>query len=198
MARIKDEQLHEQRRLQILRAASQVFKAKGFHAARTEDICVAAVLSAGTVFRYFASKDEIILTIAEMEIAEYRDKLAELATKEGLRWMAQLNAKDLAQVLAPSQFNLGLDSWVELCRNPKYHKRIIEQDCELRATLTVALRKGQRAGWVRTSLNVSGAANVILALFSGLMFDSQANPKIDLKATAIAVADFFSCCVLKN
>lgn len=175
-----------------------MFKLKGFHAARTEDICVGAGLSAGTVFRYFASKEDIISTIAEMEIDDYREQIKQLATQEGLMWMARLNALDLAELLVPSKFDLGADSWLELCRNPKYRDRMIKQDLDLRKSLAAALRTGQKVGWVRPDLNVSGAANVIMALFSGLMFDSQTNPKIDLAATADAVAGLFRSYILKN
>lgn len=198
MARTKDEHLHEQRRLQILDAASHVFKLKGFHAARTEDICAGAGLSAGTVFRYFASKEDIISTIAELEIEGYRQQIKQLATREGLTWMTRLNARDLAGLLAPSRFDLGADSWLELCRSPKHRDRMIEQDHTLRQNLAAALRDGQKAGWVGPDLNVDGAANLILALFSGLMFDSQTNPKIDLAATADAVAGLFRSYILKH
>lgn len=198
MARIKDEQLHEQRRSQILEAASRVFKAKGFHAARTEDICTGAGLSAGTVFRYFASKEEIIATIAEMELDGHREQIKRLATRAGLTWMARLDAQDLAKVLTPSRFDLGADSWLELCRNPKYHDRVVQQDLGLRKSLAAALREGQKAGWVKPDLNVRGAANVIVALFSGLMFDRQTNPELDLAATAEAVAGLFRSYILKN
>ncbi|MFY9270476.1 MAG: helix-turn-helix domain-containing protein [Candidatus Manganitrophaceae bacterium] len=198
MARTKDESLHEQRRLQILEAAAEIFKAKGFHAARTEEICATAGLSAGTVFRYFRSKEEIIAAIAEMEIEGHREEIKQLATREGLTWMARLDAQSLAELLAPSQFDLGADSWLELCRNPKHRDRMIEHDCNLRKSLATALRNGQKAGWVRPDLNVSGAANVIMALFSGLMFDRQTNPKIDLAATAEAVASLFRSYILKK
>lgn len=198
MVRTKDQHLHDQRRLQILEAASHVFKAKGFHAARTEDICAGAGLSAGTVFRYFASKEDIISTIAELEMAGYREQIRQLATREGLMWLAGLDAKGLAELLAPSQFDLGADSWLELCRNPKYHDRLIEQDRDLRKSLAAALRDGQRTGWVRADLNVRGAANVIVALFSGLMFDRQANTNVHVAATAEAVAGLFRFYILKT
>lgn len=198
MARTKDEHLHAQRRLQILQAASQEFKAKGFHGARTEDICSGAGMSAGTVFRYFTSKEEMIATIAEMEIETYRKWIKLLATKEGLLWMARLDVQGLAELLAPTQFDLGADSWLELYRHPQYRDRMIEQDQALRASFTAALHEGQRDGWVRSELEASGAVNVISAIFSGLMFDQQMHIKADLASTAMALADLFRCYVLKQ
>ncbi len=197
MARIKDEKLHEERRLQILQAAANVFKTKGFHAARTEEICANAELSAGTVFRYFASKEEIIAAIVDVEIEEFRNHIRALGSKDGIKWIAQINAKELADLLAPSVFDLGADSWLELYRNPKYHDRMIEQDDELRAMLATVLREGQRGGWVRAELNAIGAANIIMGMFSGLMFDSQLNPTLNMTATAKALSDLFQCYILQ-
>ena len=45
MARPKNEKLEIQRREEILQAAARVFRAKGFHLARTEDICTEAETS---------------------------------------------------------------------------------------------------------------------------------------------------------
>ena len=198
MARTKDESLHEQRRLQILKAAAAVFKAKGFHAARTEEICAEANLSAGTVFRYFQGKEDIIAAIAGMEMNGHRDQIRQLGTKEGFLWLTQLTVKDLSELLIPSPFNLGADSWLELCRNPKYSDEMQQQDTQLRRTLAAALKNGQREGWVRPTLDAAGAANIIMALFSGLLFDAESNPKLRSRATAAALADLFQRFVLKD
>ena len=47
-------------RQSILRAARDVFVAKGFHEATTHDVARAAGLSVGSIYTYFASKDELI------------------------------------------------------------------------------------------------------------------------------------------
>ena len=50
----------EATRRSILRAARDVFVAKGFHEATTHDVARAAGLSVGSIYTYFASKDELI------------------------------------------------------------------------------------------------------------------------------------------
>src|SRR3990170_6327440 len=152
MARHQDMELRNRRRMQILEAAAKVFRQKGFHATRTEEICEAADLSAGTVFRYFSSKDDIIAAIAEMEHQRNREDLRQLGTQEGLNWLASMTPEQFGELMAPSLFDLGMDSWLELYRNQTHQERVQKEDEDLREQLRKALRQGQTEGWVRPDL----------------------------------------------
>ena len=59
------EQRREERRQQILDAAEKVFFSKGVAAATMDEVAAEAELSKGTLYLYFKSKDEIILSIFE-------------------------------------------------------------------------------------------------------------------------------------
>lgn len=196
MPRTKDESLHAQRRTDILHAAAQVFKAKGFHLARTEDICAAADLSAGTLFRHFPDKRSMILAIMEIEFEQYKTDVKRLASKEGIQWLSQVGTKDLAELLQPRGFDLGADSWMEMARDLEGRKRLLEFDRKLRQSLSKELRRGQAEGWVRPSLDCVGAANLLLALLSGLFFDHELGMDLEPAATARALADLVSTFVL--
>lgn len=173
MSRTKDEQLHVQRREDILLAAARTFRRKGFHAARTEDICGESGLSAGTVFRYFSSKREIIFEIATREYAHYQAQIRLLATREGILWLSCLDEAGLNELLAPSQYDLGSESWLELLRDPEWRERIISFEAELRTTLTEAFLTGQREGWIHPALPCEGAAHLLCALMGGLVIDRE-------------------------
>src|SRR6266704_3908068 len=53
------------RRTQILDAAITVFSEKGFHRATIKEIARVAGIADGTIYTYFASKDEILLAVLD-------------------------------------------------------------------------------------------------------------------------------------
>jgi TetR/AcrR family fatty acid metabolism transcriptional regulator len=55
------EQLTGMRRDQILDAAINVFAEKGFHSATTKQIAKAAGIAEGTIYNYFANKDDLLI-----------------------------------------------------------------------------------------------------------------------------------------
>src|ERR1700693_544991 len=59
-----------ERRREILLAAAQVFKKKGFDQARMDQIATCADVSPGTVYNHFATKDILLLELAALYRAE--------------------------------------------------------------------------------------------------------------------------------
>ena len=65
MSRLARPELAERRRRQILDAALDCFRRRGFHQTSMQEICAAAGISAGALYRYFGSKAEIITAITK-------------------------------------------------------------------------------------------------------------------------------------
>ena len=191
MARTRDEALHATRRQDILAAAARVFKAKGFHLARTEDICAEAGLSAGTLFRHFPDKRSMIVEIADVEFERLRSEIEQLSTKEGILWLTKITAEELAQLIEPKGFELGTDSWLELARDGEGRKRLLAVDQSLRQMISRQLEQGKAEGWIRKPVDSDGTAAILLALFSGLQLESEVGLAVDTQATAYAIADLF-------
>jgi TetR/AcrR family fatty acid metabolism transcriptional regulator len=61
----------EARRRAILQAAIEVFAQQGFAAARTRDIAARAGIAEGTIYLYFESKDELLLTAFRETVDEF-------------------------------------------------------------------------------------------------------------------------------
>src|SRR6476646_7001430 len=58
------------KRAAILRAAIDVFAARGFFNAQVADVARAAGVAAGTVYLYFKSKDDLLVSIFERSMRE--------------------------------------------------------------------------------------------------------------------------------
>ncbi len=73
----------EERKNQILDAATDVFVREGLHKARVDDIAEKAGLSKGALYWYFKSKDEIIVAILDKLFEGEFSELKELQFAEG-------------------------------------------------------------------------------------------------------------------
>ena len=90
----------EERKKQILDAASNVFARSGFDEARMDDIAEESGLSKGSLYWYFKNKDAIIQTIMEnmlnREISKVREMASEdISAKDKLDKFIQMMVKDL-------------------------------------------------------------------------------------------------------
>jgi AcrR family transcriptional regulator len=65
------------RRLQLLRAAQDVFVAQGYHAAAMDDIADRAGVSKPVLYQHFPGKRELYLALLEEHVSELADKVAE-------------------------------------------------------------------------------------------------------------------------
>lgn len=91
----------------ILDAAQKCFVDQGFHAASMASIAETAGISAGLIYRYFDSKDAIVLAIIERELHERRARIAELHTPLDLAARLVDTFRELRSG-APQSFNAAL------------------------------------------------------------------------------------------
>jgi AcrR family transcriptional regulator len=94
----------EERRSQILDAATQVFSKKGFDHARMDDIVEETGLSKGALYWYFKSKDDIIFAIIDRifqhEFKELREVVKDTATAaDGLRLFTDVAIQDIHNMI---------------------------------------------------------------------------------------------------
>lgn len=93
----------EERKNQILDAATEVFIQKGFDEARMDDIVDEAGLSKGALYWYFKSKDEIIISILDRIFQrEFRQidalKYAEGSASENILQFIEIGLHDLGSI----------------------------------------------------------------------------------------------------
>ena len=96
------EQPRGDKREAILRAATDIFAARGFFNAQVADVARAAGVAAGTVYLYFKGKDDLLVSIFERTmseaIADGRASVAPLRDPvEQLRTIARLHLERLGR-----------------------------------------------------------------------------------------------------
>ena len=121
--RPKAEPLPGPKRGAILRAAIDVFAERGYFNAQVADVARAAGVAAGTVYLYFRSKDDLLISIFErgMKIAleEGRRLAADIDDpRERLRQFARLHLRRLGH-----DRNLAVVFQVELRQSTKFMER---------------------------------------------------------------------------
>ena len=104
---------------QIIDAAVRVFARKGYWNSRVSDIARAAGIAAGTIYLYFETKEDILITV-------FREKMAEFVAA---LWRAIANEPDAV---------------AKLRRLVTMHFEILEREPELAEVVQVELRQGQK------------------------------------------------------
>jgi AcrR family transcriptional regulator len=101
-----NQQIREERREQILRAAAHVFARKGLADTHIADIAAAAGVSHGLAYRYFASKDDVYAALVERAMQGAariaQEALRQPATPwDRLRWLTNAIVPELPVDLQP-------------------------------------------------------------------------------------------------
>jgi TetR/AcrR family fatty acid metabolism transcriptional regulator len=177
----------------LLRAAIDVFAERGFFNAQVADVARAAGVAAGTVYLYFRSKDDLLVSIFERTMreafAEGRaavDGVTDPA--ERLRRLAHLHLGRLGR-----DRNLAIVFQVELRQSVKFMERFSSTLFrDYLGQIRSVIADGQAAGAFRADLNATTAAKI----FFGALDEMATNwilskRKYSLQATADDVVDLF-------
>ncbi|ACL61686.1 TetR/AcrR family transcriptional regulator [Methylobacterium nodulans] len=106
------------RREHILDAAEACFVRSGFHRATMQDIAREAAMSPANIYRYFASKEDVVLGLAERERERGAALVAEMERAGDRRGaLMGIIERYFAQVTRGTAV-LRLDIWSEATRNP--------------------------------------------------------------------------------
>jgi AcrR family transcriptional regulator len=185
----------EARRQQILDAAARCFSREGFHRTTMQDIQAESGLSAGAIYRYFASKEEIIRAMSE-ETLERSMELIEQIRRQGetldvLAGLAETFVRPLEAPDAGDRARCELAIWVEALREPAVGEAARRTQRAFHEAFASIIREGQQRGDINPRLSAEGVGRVMCALYQGLVTQKAIEPEVDIRGYVDAIEALF-------
>ncbi|MDA0815676.1 MAG: TetR/AcrR family transcriptional regulator [Chloroflexi bacterium] len=172
MAKVPQQYL-EERRQGILDAARRVFVEKGYDAATMNDIAVEAEVAAGSIYRYFENKADLIAAAANAcvqdDLASWDGDLPPGMTPGQAFYL--LGAQVKADFSAPGHRDeavLRLESYLAASRDESLRDRIVPTLEESVARLASLVRGAQESGEFDASFDPESFARFLHAVGSGI------------------------------
>jgi AcrR family transcriptional regulator len=161
------------RREQIVLAAIRCVAAEGFHKTTMNDVIRESGLSAGAVYGYFRSKEELILAIADRALGLMSGRLGEMSAADPVPGPVEVvgalaeAVESLAREAQVDITRVAVAAWAEAVRNPQLHDRFAEKMRMMRDAMTQLIRAQQAAGSVDPASDPAQVAQAFVGLFPG-------------------------------
>src|SRR5881227_323998 len=177
------------KRAMILRAATRVFARNGYFNSKVADIAHAAKVADGTVYLYFKSKEEILHSIFDRNMAEAIAADRELIDKlrdprEKLRRIATLHLERLG-----ADRDLAVVFQVELRGSTKFMEEFSAAGfAEYLGLLRAIFEEGQRSGVFRKDLNAKLVSKILFGALDEMATNwiiSKRNYKLEPMAAVV-------------
>ena len=177
MPKITEKQ-RDARREQILTAAWKCFHSRGIHATSMEQIIREAGLSAGAVYLYFKSKEELILSAIAAQMTAVRDEVLPLVEKDQPETPAefiQQVTESIARFTSRMDFDLNaviLMCWSEAQTNPKVKSLVRDYQKGYRKSLSKLIERWQKKGLIDAKADPDDIAKALLSFLLGFIAQS--------------------------
>lgn len=182
MPRVSEEHL-ERRRQQILSAARACFARKGFHETSMQDVFREAELSAGAVYRYFRSKDELIQAIAFEVMGQLGGLMDEVIAKPPLPPIEEVVAAfaDRITKIYPNQiqFQLALQAWAAAVHDPALVERVPVLMSTIRGGWISYAKRMREVGRLSPDADVEAVGKTLFGILPGFILQRALIGDID-------------------
>ncbi|MEN3318835.1 MAG: TetR/AcrR family transcriptional regulator, transcriptional repressor of aconitase [Mycobacterium sp.] len=173
------------RRQQIVDAARQCFLEDGFQATSMKDILSAAQLSAGAVYNYFASKDDLIVAISQEALAEVAGTFERMRESE----LPPLD-EALTTVFAHrppmntqrESAKLLVQVWAESLRSPTLSAKVVPIFEGVRDVFAELVTAYQKRGTISAAVAPETVGDVLLATLHGIILRRAMIDDVDIDA----------------
>lgn len=175
MPKVTDEH-RAARRDQILRAALRCVAAEGFHKTTMSSVIRESGLSAGAVYLYFRSKQDLIRAIAETAVSGIADTVDELAAADSVVPPVAAVTAVLHRLLEMSDElgveipRLSVQAWAEAGRDPEIQELLSSEAGRIRQAWIAYAGRAIEAGYVDAGpTEVEAVGESLMATVPGFM-----------------------------
>jgi TetR/AcrR family transcriptional regulator, repressor for uid operon len=180
------------RREHILDAAEQCIAREGFHRTTMQDICKSAGVSAGALYVYFASKEELIAGICERDRAKLAGELSSLADAPDLLQALGQLAEHYAVDEPLHKRVLCIEMGVESTRNPAIAAIFQSVDQFVIESFAKLFERHRLQGRIAPALDSLTLARVVATIGDGMFWRRAVDPSHDPKAIMPALMGIIS------
>ncbi|MBD0860583.1 TetR/AcrR family transcriptional regulator [Gordonia sp. zg691] len=186
MPKISDERKLE-RSQQILEAARRCFVDKGFHRASMSDVIRESGLSAGAVYSYYSSKEELIAAVARSMFVAYEDGISSFdeqspqmaSPEDAVRALASRVMVEIAPLT--DGFRMVLTVWGEAANNPPLRDTVADIVHGLRGVFERVLIEWRDAGHELPG-DPAVLAQVMVSMMQGAVVQQGLVGDLDIEA----------------
>ncbi|KDC50981.1 MULTISPECIES: TetR/AcrR family transcriptional regulator [Pseudoalteromonas] len=177
------------RREQILTAAAECFRRKGYHGAGMAEISKTAGMSAGHIYNYFESKEAIIESIIEKDMEEMFSIFQKFEDHPGDVLAALLDGLNIGvqRHMDTGSCVIDLDMMAEAGRNMKVATLLRETDIQARGRMRQLLTSERSALKDIDELELESRINVIFSMMAGLLLRKLLYPELTEETVLIAL-----------
>lgn len=176
------------RRQQVLDAAADCFRRRGFHAASMAEIAKTAGMSPGHIYNLFENKDDIIAAIVERDCEDVLGRIDEFQKAEDLLHTLLAGIEQAIDERSQvAEAALQLEVLAEASRNPKLAAVVQKSEALVNRKAQELIRQslGEHADKLPPG-EIQGRALLLGALFNGLTVLSVRQPAMDQHAPDMA------------
>jgi TetR/AcrR family transcriptional repressor of uid operon len=180
--RVANAQLQHDRRDEILSAAQRLFARMGFHQTSMQQICAAAGMSPGNLYRYFPSKEAIIAGIAERDRADVASQLA--SVENAPDFFATFAALAHHHFVERTADEVGLCAEImsESRRNPAIARIMNEFDKDVTVRLKSMLRAAAERGEISRDIDFDAVVAMLMVIADGVWWRRAVEPDFEAKS----------------
>ena len=174
-----DEKKQAARREHILNAAQQCFARQGFHRSSMHDICREAGVSAGALYIYFSSKEDLIGGLCEREKRELAERLSGVARAPDFMQALAALAETYCLHQPREKLRLQVEINAEALRNPAICNTVRAIDSFVLESFERLLREARDEGRISPSADPAAIARVMSIIADGLSWQRAFNDDFD-------------------